>query len=744
MTTLPQTTTPRLPQGSDPTPLSPFGSQMHGGPAAGGIQMTPGDVWRVIRGSIWWIILLTLLGGGAAYALEWYLEKTAPKYTATGILQILPPTSIDPVRGGGESDLGPMSLVTEQRTQAQLLLTEFTLSNLLQNAVVRDTQWFKEYAGDPKSPNTRKAKEYLKENIAVTPIAESALLRVSFTYSVPAACKTVVEELVRIHLDQQKEVARGRLDARTKMLRELRNNLSIQLKSVSDRVRTQQSTLTTQGMNSPGSFGNKQRELDLLIEAQLRTNTAASGAKNMYDRVSSLVAKGEPLPEVEKAIENDGSVAGFVRDVSSLKIQRDITTDTYGPGHANVKRVDRLIDLTQAQLDARRQELRVKYTNQVVETLKGQSAETQTDLETINKRLEALRTDLANLGRDVATFLIGQDEEKGLRELRTVVENRLRDIESSANPDNQMRINWAPGGQPESPDVPSSPKLMSFLPPGLIIGFVLALGLAFLREFLDQTVRSPRDIARVGHINVLGIIADESDDPQVADAQLAIYDAPHSLTAEQFRQVRTRLQHVAPFDATRSILISGPSPLDGKTTVAANLAAGLALNGRKVLLVDSNFRRPEIHRIFGAENNRGFSDVLNGGAAIADVAVVTRIPNLTILPSGAKPMNATELFESQLLSDFIDHANEEYDHVIFDSGPLLVIAEAAALAAKVDGVVTVVRAHADSRGKLQRMCEELRKVRAEHLGVVLNAVQARGGGYYGKTIKTFYDYSNAA
>src|SRR5207244_944728 len=132
-----------------------------------------------------------------------------------------------------------------------------------------------------------------------------------------------------------------------------------------------------------------------------------------------------------------------------------------------------------------------------------------------------------------------------------------------------------------------------------------ALGIAVLREGLRDTARTPRDVARVGQMTLLGMIADEGDDPQAADAKLPIFDAPHSLTAEQFRQVRTRLSHATALDTTRSIMITGPSPMDGKTTVAANLAAGLALNGRKILLVDANFRRPELHRLFGFGNGIG-------------------------------------------------------------------------------------------------------------------------------------------
>ncbi len=164
--------------------------------------------------------------------------------------------------------------------------------------------------------------------------------------------------------------------------------------------------------------------------------------------------------------------------------------------------------------------------------------------------------------------------------------------------------------------------------------------------------------------------------------------------------------------------------------------------GGAYFLVDANFRRPELHRLFGIDNARGFADVLNGTGALKDLAVQTRIPNLTVLPSGPKPANPSELFESQLLSDFIEKALEQYDHVIFDTAPLLVVAESSAMAPRVDGVVTVVRAHDEKRGLLQRMRDSLRQLKAEHLGLVLNAVRGRAGGYYKSNIRTYYDYQS--
>jgi capsular exopolysaccharide synthesis family protein len=278
-----------------------------------------------------------------------------------------------------------------------------------------------------------------------------------------------------------------------------------------------------------------------------------------------------------------------------------------------------------------------------------------------------------------------------------------------------------------------------------LVGLCLSLGIAFMRELMDSSVRNPRDIARVGQLNLLGMIPHVDEDPQAAAAELplAISQVPHSIIAENFRQVRTRLQHAASLDTTRSLLITSPGPGDGKTTVACNIAAGLALNGRKILLVDANFRRPELHKVFGVPNETGFGNVLTQQSSYESVAQKTSVPNLTVLTTGPRPANATELLESQLLSDFIDRALEEYDHVIFDAGPILLVSETVALAPRVDGVVTVVRAKSNSRGVLLRMRDALRQLKAVHLGVVVYGVRQHIGGYYAKNIKNYYAYQNS-
>jgi capsular exopolysaccharide synthesis family protein len=276
----------------------------------------------------------------------------------------------------------------------------------------------------------------------------------------------------------------------------------------------------------------------------------------------------------------------------------------------------------------------------------------------------------------------------------------------------------------------------------VIAGLALSLGIAFLRELADQSVRSPRDITRVGPMNVLGMVARESDDPELSGVPLhtVISTAPTSLLAEQLRQVRTRLQHAVSLDTTRTILITSPGPGDGKTTIAANLAAGLALNGRRILLVDANFHRPALHKLYNVGNDVGFSNVLESASNLETSVQKTPVANLELLATGPRPANQTELLESPLFTEFIERALEEYDHVIFDGGPLLVVSEAVALAPRVDGVVVVLRAKQSTRGMLSRVKDTLKQIKAEQIGVVLNGVHTWGGGYYGRTIKTYYDY----
>lgn len=747
MTTLPQTTTVRVPQqaapGATPTGYVPIPSAL--AQSAGGFQMTGADVWRIIRSNLWLILLFVMVFGTAGYFLNGLLARKWPSYTAVATLQILTDRGRNPLVDQ-ENTMVDARVAYEQKTQAYLLTQPGMFTELLTGQdedariaaeKVRGTAWFRSFAN-----NIPKAKEYLRDNYRVSPVPDSTLLVATFKAGDAQSARDVLDALISRYLDSDEKRAVAQLDARLSSLRAMSRQLSSQQQQISARMIDKQANLTRKGFGGPGSFGSKETELKALVEAQLRLASLVTEARTQYERVQRQIKDGESLPEVDAALDQDPLVAGYSRQVQELEVTLMMRQDQMGKEHPEVKRIQLMIDLWNKKLADRKSEIAGRYSLQLEQRLRVAKEQAEANYQSVSRQVDTLKNELSDLMRDYTEYLSDQQTEKGLNELRLATDNKITEILTFYGPESQRRLTWAQNGRPELPDTMSFPKLGLTLTVALMVGLSLALGIAFLREMLNDTVRSPRDVQRVGQLNLLGMIAEEADDPEVADAKLAIFDAPHSLTAEQFRQVRTRLQHAVSLDTTRSLMVTGASPQDGKTTVAANVAAGLALNGRKILLVDANFRRPELHRLFGLPNEKGFSDVLAGTAAFDELIQASRIPNLSIMCSGSRPANATELLESQLLIDFIERALEEFDHVIFDTGPFPLVSESVALAPRVDGVITVVRSNAESRGLLQRMRDQLKQVKAEHIGVVLNAVRARGGGYYGRNIKTYYTYNN--
>ncbi|MEK6675595.1 MAG: CpsD/CapB family tyrosine-protein kinase, partial [Planctomycetota bacterium] len=206
--------------------------------------------------------------------------------------------------------------------------------------------------------------------------------------------------------------------------------------------------------------------------------------------------------------------------------------------------------------------------------------------------------------------------------------------------------------------------------------------------------------------------------------------------------IRTAMQFSAPAARQRTILVTSAQPEDGKTTVACNLALAAALAGRRVLLVDANFRKAAVHRIFKVERAQGLSHLLVAQGSLESCVVRTNVAGLDILPAGPVPPNPAELLGSEPCRAFLAAAASQYDQVIIDSAPVLVASDAVVLATAVDGVVMVVRAKQSTRGVSRRASQLLHDVGAHLFGVVLNAAQAARGGYFREQLRTFYEYQD--
>ncbi|HEX8341483.1 MAG TPA: polysaccharide biosynthesis tyrosine autokinase [Tepidisphaeraceae bacterium] len=748
---MPSTSSIRLPRIAGPggqglgPPGGPIGPVMTAPVAA---NMSPADVWRVIRGNLWLIILSVVLSAAAGFAWYKYEQKYNPLYRAVGAIVLDRPVVFDPMNSDRGSGFD-YNLTVEAKTHAKTLMDpSLWMDVLTNNQVLRDTTWFKNFERQAASSREQTttaamlARDSLEDSFRATPEPDSKLLRVSMEAPSGKDAKDIVYLIVEAHIANQKERSRSKADSELQMSLQW----STRYKDAMSRAKVRMSALE-QRLSDTGSpqaisrLNVQEMEISRLIDAQMKAKLESAEAEGQYGAMQSQINEGKDPPQVDMMVRQDPTVNRLKDTVDQLDLARE-GAKAQGEKSRYYIDLNQRFEMASAKLRNSEDSARATVRAQLIGTLQSTIQARKSEVESLTQQIEARQRSLGQAAADIAEFQNAKDEFESYRVLERELNEKIEVLRLARNNDT-AGVRW--NGMPITPDTMSSPKLPICLSVATVLGLGLSLGYAFLREITDTRVRSPRDIAKVGPMNLLGMIADESDDPQLAGVPLhmVIGQAPHSIMAEQIRQVRTRLQHAASLDTTRTIVVTSPSPQDGKSVIACNLAAGLALNGRRILLVDANFRRPELHKLFGVGNETGFSNVLDSVSHLESAVQRTSVPNLELLTTGPKPTNPTELIESQLFSDFIDRALEEYDHVIFDTGPLLVVSEAVALAPRADGVITVVRAKKNTRGMLSRVSGIYRQIKAEHLGVVLNGVQTWGGGYYRRNIKTYYAYQNA-
>ncbi len=285
------------------------------------------------------------------------------------------------------------------------------------------------------------------------------------------------------------------------------------------------------------------------------------------------------------------------------------------------------------------------------------------------------------------------------------------------------------------PSVPVKPHVLLNTLMAAVIGLLLAGGAALLIEYLDDTVKSPEDLEASG-LPALGGVA-RFHRPKDPSENLVAGSGSQRHFSEAYRVLRTNVQFSTIDRPGQALLITSANPGEGKTTTAANLALVTAQAGKKVVLVDSDLRRPSLHRFFGLSNEQGLTNLLLSTQPSVDgCAQRTRFENLAVITSGPLPPNPSELLASRRLDSVLDNLKAEADVVIFDSPPTLAVADASILAAKVDGTMLVVDSGRTRSPALQRAKEALARSKTHLLGAVLNKLKRRGGGYY------YYYYSS--
>jgi len=294
-----------------------------------------------------------------------------------------------------------------------------------------------------------------------------------------------------------------------------------------------------------------------------------------------------------------------------------------------------------------------------------------------------------------------------------------------------------------TPTFPVSPKTGQNTLLAALVGAMLAVGAVFLIETLDDTIRDPEMLLRRYNLTVLGVIAHH----EAIDGDPIVQRHPRSPVAEAFRSLRTNVQYASVDHPLRTLLITSPTPSDGKSTITCNLAVVLAHTGLRVTVIDADLRRPMLHRMLGVENLLGLSAIFRQSALHLNGHVQrTKTGNVSVISSGELPPNPAELLGSKKMREILDLVRERCDMLLIDTPPVLSVTDAVVLAPAVDGVILVIKPGTTRQAALKQALAQLNQVGARILGVVINEVGARGtyyNYYYRRYYKQHYQYAYA-
>lgn len=278
-----------------------------------------------------------------------------------------------------------------------------------------------------------------------------------------------------------------------------------------------------------------------------------------------------------------------------------------------------------------------------------------------------------------------------------------------------------------TPTAPVSPNIPVLVLLGALVGLALGVGVAVLRTVLDTRIRALHDIGQFTKAPLLGGIA---FDPDAAARTLVVHADPRSPRAESFRALRTNLQFLQIDEGPRTFVISSAGRGEGKSTTAANLAIALAESGARVALLDGDLRIPRLAEYLGIEGGVGLTDVLIGRVGLADVLLKWGSHQLFVLPAGAVPPNPSELLGSAAMDALLESLSRQFDYVLIDSPPLLLVTDAAVLARKTRGVILLAAAGKTRKHDLEGAVRTLTTVGSSPLGVVVTMLPTKGPDSY--------------
>ncbi len=600
-------------------------------------------------------------------------------------------------------------------------------------------------APDPLQADSARTSALLgafRGNLKVTLSPNTHIIKVSFRNPDKDLTATVVNTLMSTYTENN---FKSRFDSTM----QASDWLSKQLVDLQMKVETSQEKLVRyQKEHEILGIDEKQNITTSKLDELNKALTAAESERMAKESVYRLVQSGDPetIASAASAIDNAGgggqTASGLLETLrakeADVKIQMAELSTQFGPAYPKVAQLNTQLKEIQAEI--------LMETHKVAAKIRGQYLAALQRENMLHDALEKQKQEANKLNESAIQYSILKRDLESYRQLYEGLMEKMKEAGVSAGlKSNNFRIvDYARA--PTAPVEPNIPRNLGF---AFVLGLTSGVGLAFLLEGLDNTVRTTEQAQMISGLPPLGMIpmgsrsARESGSSKrlvIATSKEAVelvtQVRPQSQMAESYRALRTSLLLSNLGAPPKVIMITSALPQEGKTTTSINCAVVLAQKGIRVLLIDADLRRPSIHKTLGMGPRSGLSNVLTGSATLQQA--ITRspvLPNLSILPAGTPPPNPAELLASTNMRDILEELRGQYDHIVIDTPPTLSVTDAVVLSPRADAIVLVIRSGQTTKHALRRSRDILTQVNAKVSGVLLNAVDLSSPDYY-----YYYEY----
>ena len=731
--------------------------------------------WRVLRKRRWTVTSFLLL---VVMTVMIGTLKQRPVYQAQAVVQIDKETAnimsfkdfVAEINPYDDSYQETAYKVLQSRTLARRVIDKLQLDQApeFKDTPPDEPSWFAELwskwgLGSPslpeedpdQDPKDHGLIENFQSRLAVSPVRRSRLVQVSFEAHDPALAARVVNALVANFIDQN-------LEAKWDATQKASDWLSQQLVGLKAKLEKSEEDLQQYAKNNSILFLDEKQimsteKLKQLQEEATRAQADLIQKESLYNQVRAGDLSSVP-GILENKLYQDLSVklADLRREYSEL-------TATFTPEYPRVKRLKSQVD----EIERALQRERGAFAGRVADDYRAAANRKRL----LDQAVAQQTREFNQIAEKSIQYNILKRETETNKQLYEGLLQRLKEASVSAG----LRASNIRVVDPaEVPQYPARPRKLLNLALALMVGLTLGIGLAFFQEYLDNTLKTPDDVQRYLRVPVLGVIpaagangrggppygygyrtrkslprvAVEGETGKQLSTILIGADGNEALS-EAYSSLRTSILLSSSGRPPRVILITSSQPGEGKTTTAVNLSIALVQLGGRVLVVDSDMRRPRISTWLKLPATQaGLSTYLTGQFPLEDVLMETQVPNLYAVPCGPNPPNPAELLSSSLMRQFVEQSEKKFDYILLDSPPVLHVSDARILATQVEAVILVVHSGVVSREAVNDAKQQLLRVNGNIIGVALNNVDlaASGYDYYDRYYRGYgykYGYKNA-